>query len=79
MVFYHHFQQYISAISWRSALLVEETTDLLQVADTLQDIMLYTSPWSRFEQTTSEVIDTDCIGNCTSNYHTITATTAPLI
>ena len=28
--------------------------------------------------TTSVVIGTDCIGNCKSNYHTITATTALL-
>ena len=26
--------------------------------------MLYTSPWSRFELTTSVVIGTDCIGSC---------------
>jgi hypothetical protein len=26
--------------------------------------MLYISPWSRFELTTSVVIDTDCIGSC---------------
>jgi hypothetical protein len=38
--------------------------------------MLYTSPWSRSELTASVVIDTDCIGSCKSNYHTITATTA---
>ena len=37
--------------------------------------MLYTSPWSGFELTTSVVIGTDCMGK--SNYHTITATTAP--
>ena len=43
----------------------------------LYDIRLYTSPWSRFELTTSVVIGTDCIGSCNSNYHTITATTAP--
>jgi hypothetical protein len=67
----------ISLISWRSVLLVEETTDLLQVTDKLYYIMLYTSPWSRFELTTSVVIGTDCIGSCKSNYHTITATTAP--
>ena len=37
--------------------------------------ILYTSPWSRFELTTSVVIGTDCIGSCNSNYryHTITA------
>jgi hypothetical protein len=67
----------ISVISWRSVWLVEETTDLSQVTDKLYHIMLYTSPWSRFELTTSVVIGTDCIGSCKSNYHTITATAAP--
>jgi len=55
----------ISVISWWSVLLVED------------QIMLYTSSWSRFELTTSVVIGTDCIGSFKSNYHTITATTAP--
>jgi hypothetical protein len=55
----------------------EKTTDLSQVTDKLYHTMLYTSPWSRFELT-SVVIGTDCIGSCTSNYHTITATTAPI-
>ena len=41
-------------------------------------IMLYTSPWSGFEPTTSVVIGTDCIDSCKSNYHTITATMSPL-
>ena len=40
-------------------------------------IMLFTSPLSSFELTTSVVIGTDCIGNCKSNCHTITATTTP--
>jgi hypothetical protein len=40
--------------------------------------MLYTSPWSRFELITSVVIGTDCIGSCKSNYHAITARTAPI-
>jgi len=31
----------ISVISWLSVLLVEETTDLLQVTDKLNDILLY--------------------------------------
>jgi hypothetical protein len=66
----------ISVISWRSVLLAEETggPDLLQVTDKLYHMMLYISPWSRFELTKSVVIGTDCIGTCKSNYHTITAT-----
>ena len=66
----------ISVISWRSVLLVEETedpektTDLPQVTDTLYHIMLYTSPWSRFELTTSVVIGTDCISSCKANCYT---------
>jgi hypothetical protein len=70
----------ISVISWRSVLLVkdaEKTTDLSQVTDKLYRIMLYTSPWSRFELTTAVVMGTDCIGSCKSNYLTITTTTAP--
>jgi hypothetical protein len=42
-----------------------KTTDLSQVTDKLYHIMLYTSPWSRCELTTSVVIDNDCIGSCT--------------
>ena len=61
----------ISAISWQSVLLVEETTNLLQITDKIDHIMLYTSPWAGLELTTSVVIG---IGK--SNYHTIMATTA---
>ena len=51
--------------------------DLKKTTDKLYHIMLYTSPWSRFGVTTSVVIGTDCIGCCKSNYHAITAMTAP--
>ena len=47
----------------------EKTIDLSQVTDKLYHIMLYTSPWSWFEPTTSVVIGADCIGSCKSNYH----------
>jgi hypothetical protein len=73
----------ISVISWQSVLLVEKTggprENHLPVASHWQTyhIMLYTPPWSRFELTTSAVIGTDCIDSCKSNYHTITATSAP--
>ena len=41
------------------------------------DIMLYISPWSRFQLTTSVMIGTYCIGSCKFNYLTITATMDP--
>ena len=39
----------------------------------------YTSPRPKFEFTTLVVINTDCIGYCKSNYHTITTTTGVLL
>ena len=51
----------------------EKTTDLSQFIDKLHHIMLYTTPWSRFEPTTSVVIGTDCIVSWKFNYHTMMA------
>ena len=61
---------------WRKPDDPEKTTDPSQVTYTFYHIMLYISPWSRLELTTRVVIGTDCLGSCTSNYHTITAMTA---
>jgi hypothetical protein len=65
----------ISAISWLSVLLVEETGGLWEnhrpVAShwqTLSHNVVHLA-WSRFKLTfTSVVIGTDCIGSCKSNY-----------
>ena len=45
----------------------------------LYHIMLYQEhlTWAGFELTTLVVVDTDCIGSCKSNNHTITSTWAP--
>jgi hypothetical protein len=62
---------------WRKPEDPEKTTNLSQVTDKFHHLILYTSPWSRFELTTSVVIGTDWIGSCKFSYHT--TTTTPLL
>jgi hypothetical protein len=67
-----YFQQYFSyivAVSFIGGGNRGKTTELSQVTDKLYHIMLYTSPWSKLELTTSVVKGTDYIGSCKSNYH----------
>ena len=62
-----HFQQYFSYIVAVSFICGGNRRNP-EKTDKLYHIMLYTSPWSRIELTTSVVIDTDCIGSCKSNH-----------
>ena len=60
----------------------EKTTDLSQVTDKFQHIMLYleyTSPLAGFGLTIFVVIGIDCTCSYKSNYHTITTTTVLFI
>ena len=70
---------------WRKREYPEKTTDWPQVSDKFlshYNVLIcyieYISPWAGFELTLV-VTGTDCICSCKSNYHKITATTAPFI
>ena len=65
----------ISAISWRAVYWWRKPVYPQKTTDSCCKSL--TTPWSRFELTTSVVIGTDYIGSCKSNYHMIMATTAP--
>ena len=58
---------------WRKPEVPEKTTDLPQK----QKQNVVHLALIEFALTTSVVTGTDCIGSCKSNYHTITAMTAP--
>ena len=74
----------ISVISWRLALLVEETgvtgenhRPVASHWQTLSHNVVSSTPHLSGIRTTLVMIGTDCTGSCKSSYHTITTMTAP--
>ena len=66
---------------WRKLEYPEKTRPVASHWPTLSNkcCIEYTSTWAGFKHTTLVVIDTDCMGSCKSNYHTITTTTSHFI
>jgi hypothetical protein len=64
---------------WRKPEYTEESTDLSQVTDKVNLIIMHKVHlvWVEFKLTTLAVMGTYCIRSCKSNYQTITITTAP--
>ena len=70
---YHDRQFY----RWRKPECPRKTTDLPQVINKLEHIMMQSTLHLSGIRTSLVVIGTDCIASYKSNYHTVTTTTAP--
>ena len=65
---------------WKKLEYPLKTTDLSQVTDKLDHVILYRvhHTWAGFKLTILVVLGTDCTGSCKSNYYVITTTTTPI-
>ena len=68
----------ISVISWRSVLLVEETGVPGEKTPSCRKTLTNFITQCCAPRPDRDLIGTDCVGSCKSNYHTITAT-RPLV